>query len=62
MDDSVPTNFKNKTLTCQDCSMPFIWTAGEQFYYAHRNLSQPKRCPDCRQKRRNAIAPAEEVQ
>ncbi|MDQ3442535.1 MAG: zinc-ribbon domain-containing protein, partial [Chloroflexota bacterium] len=25
--------FRDKTLTCRDCSKPFTWTAGEQHFF-----------------------------
>src|SRR5438093_1621343 len=29
-------SFQDKTLTCRDCGREFIWTAGEQEFYAGR--------------------------
>jgi uncharacterized membrane protein YsdA (DUF1294 family) len=40
------------TLTCVDCNSRFVWSAGEQRFYAKRGLSQPKRCKDCLSHRR----------
>lgn len=41
--------YQDRTLRCRDCEMDFIWTAGEQAFYASKNLSnQPARCPACR--------------
>lgn len=41
--------YADKTLTCRDCGQEFIWTAGEQEFYASRGLvNQPGRCPECR--------------
>ena len=49
------TTFVDKTLTCRDCSREFIFTAGEQEFYAQRGLmNEPKRCNDCRQARRSS--------
>ena len=31
-------SFADKTLTCRDCGQEFIWTAGEQEFYASRGL------------------------
>ena len=43
------------TLICRDCNQRFIFTAGEQQYYAQHGLShQPSRCPSCRQTRKAA--------
>ncbi|MEN9934462.1 MAG: hypothetical protein RLZZ387_1041 [Chloroflexota bacterium] len=43
-------SFANKTLTCKDCGMDFIFTAGEQEFYAQKGFTnEPTRCPSCRQ-------------
>ena len=41
-------------LTCKDCGKTFVFTEGEQEFYAQRNFSNPVRCPECRQKRKAA--------
>ncbi len=39
----------DKTLTCRDCGQPFVFTAGEQEFYAEKGFTnEPTRCPDCR--------------
>jgi CxxC-x17-CxxC domain-containing protein len=44
--------YRDKTLTCVECQKPFVWTAGEQLFYADRNFKhEPKRCKDCKTKR-----------
>lgn len=41
--------YQDKTLRCRDCEVDFIWTAGEQAFYATKGLmNQPGRCPACR--------------
>ena len=46
-------SFSDKTLTCKDCGQEFIWTSGEQEFYASRGLmNEPGRCPSCRAARR----------
>ncbi|MEK7863439.1 MAG: zinc-ribbon domain containing protein [Chloroflexota bacterium] len=46
-------SLQDKTLTCRDCGQEFIWTAGEQEFYASRGLQNPpSRCPSCRAARR----------
>ncbi len=48
-------SFADKTLTCRDCGRDFIFTAGEQEFYASRGLqNEPRRCPDCRAARRTS--------
>ena len=43
---------KDKTLQCVDCGSDFIFGPGEQKYFLSKSLSQPKRCPQCRLKRK----------
>ena len=46
-------SLQDKTLTCRDCGQEFIWTAGEQEFYASRGLQNPpSRCPADRAARR----------
>ncbi len=41
-------------MACRDCGQDFIWTAGEQEFYAQRGLTnEPRRCPDCRRARKS---------
>ena len=43
------TMFEDKTLVCKDCGKEFVWTAGEQEFYASRGFeNQPQRCKPCR--------------
>lgn len=45
----------DETLTCQDCGVQFPFTAGEQEFYASKQLTQPKRCKPCRVKKKAAM-------
>lgn len=39
----------DKTLTCKDCNSEFVFTQGEQDFYAEKGFTnEPQRCPDCR--------------
>ncbi|MDQ2805736.1 MAG: zinc-ribbon domain containing protein [Chloroflexota bacterium] len=39
----------DKLLHCRDCGQDFVWTAGEQQFYATKGLvNQPCRCTACR--------------
>lgn len=39
----------DKVLTCRDCGNTFMFTAGEQEFFASRGLTnEPSRCPSCR--------------
>ncbi len=40
---------EDKNLNCKDCGKEFIFTSGEQEFYASRGLmNEPRRCPECR--------------
>ena len=39
---------------CVDCQESFQLTAGETTFYLSRWLQLPKRCQDCRDRRRNS--------
>lgn len=43
---------KTKRIICCECNKSFKFTGGEQHYYERHNLSEPKRCPECREKRK----------
>jgi len=46
--------YDDKTLTCQDCGQPFTFSADDQSFHAMKGFTnEPKRCPSCRQSRRN---------
>ena len=45
--------FEDKTLVCKDCGKEFIFSAGEQEFYAEKGFeNEPVRCRDCRDKRK----------
>ncbi|MBQ4585569.1 MAG: zinc-ribbon domain containing protein [Clostridia bacterium] len=47
--------FEEKTLICKDCGEEFIFTVGEQEFFASKGLeNEPKRCKKCRDAKRNA--------
>ena len=59
--------FQDRILKCVDCSTEFIWTAGEQQFFADKNFkNEPKRCKACKSKRAarpaGAGAPRERVE
>jgi len=44
--------FQDRILNCVDCGGEFVWTAGEQQFFADKNFkNEPKRCKDCKGKR-----------
>jgi len=43
----------DKTLTCRDCGQSFLFTVGEQEFFASRGFTnEPSRCPECRASRK----------
>ena len=41
--------FQDKTITCKDCGKEFVFTAGEQKFYAEKGFqNEPSRCKPCR--------------
>ena len=59
--------YEDKTLVCRDCGAEFVFSAGEQAFYAEKGFqNEPTRCRNCRQARKNArnegaAAPTERV-
>lgn len=53
--------YEDKTLVCKECNNEFVFTAGEQEFYAEKGLvNEPQRCKACRDKRKAAArAPRE---
>jgi CxxC-x17-CxxC domain-containing protein len=52
-------SYTDQTLTCRECGQQFVWTAGEQSFYASRGLLHPPgRCPACRQARKTSMGAA----
>ena len=46
-------SFVDKVLTCRDCGKEFMFTAGEQSFYAEKGFQhEPTRCRNCRATRK----------
>ena len=46
--------YADKTLVCKECGAEFVFTAGEQEFYAERGfVNEPQRCKACRDARKN---------
>jgi hypothetical protein len=43
----------SKIITCKICGNEFEFLDGEIEFYLDRKLVEPKRCPDCRTKRKS---------
>lgn len=47
--------FTDKILTCKECGAEFVFSAGEQEFYAEKGFeSEPLRCLSCRKRRKNS--------
>lgn len=47
--------YEDKTLVCKECGKEFVFTAGEQEFYAEKGFeNEPQRCKDCRNARKQA--------
>ena len=47
------SDYKDITLKCKDCGAEFVFSAGEQAFYAEKGFTnQPVRCPECRKARK----------
>jgi CxxC-x17-CxxC domain-containing protein len=47
--------YEDKTLRCKDCGKEFVFTAGEQEFYASKGFeNEPQRCKACRDVRKTA--------
>lgn len=52
---------EDKTLTCI-CGGEFVFTVGEQKFYQDKGFTPPKRCPECRDKKKREREQQEENQ
>ena len=47
---------QDKTMTCVDCGKEFVWTVGEQEFYASKGLTnEPKRCKECARRKKDML-------
>ena len=55
--------YHDKVLKCSECSQEFIFTAGEQMFFADKGFkNEPKRCKDCKAKRSQSPGQGNAVQ
>lgn len=45
---------QDKIIKCRDCGQEFVFTAGEQDFFAQKGFSEPTRCSACRVARKNS--------
>ena len=54
--------YEDKTLVCKDCGKEFVFSAGEQEFYAEKGFeNEPQRCKECRQARKNSMRQNKEM-
>ena len=54
--------YKDITLKCKDCGADFVFTAGEQEFYAEKGFqNQPQRCKVCRDAKKANGKPQKEL-
>ncbi len=47
-------SFEDKSIQCSDCGREFTHSAEDQEFFQEKGFTnEPKRCPDCRQKRKS---------
>ncbi len=47
--------YQDKTLVCSECGSEFTFSVEEQEFFASKGYTnEPKRCPECRQTRKQA--------
>lgn len=47
--------YSDKTLVCKDCGKEFVFTAGEQEFFAEKGFTnEPQRCKECRDAKKQA--------
>ena len=54
--------YEDKKLVCKECGAEFVFTAGEQEFYAEKGFqNEPQRCKPCRDARKNATRAQKEL-
>ncbi len=52
-------DFQDKVLVCRDCGKEFLFSAGEQAFYAEKGFqNEPTRCRNCRAARKGGAGAA----
>jgi CxxC-x17-CxxC domain-containing protein len=51
--------YQDRNLVCVECHQSFVWSGGEQLFYADKNFkNEPKRCKSCKNKRNSRAGSA----
>jgi CxxC-x17-CxxC domain-containing protein len=49
--------YRDRVLKCMDCGAEFVFTAGEQLFFADKGFkNEPKRCKPCKVKRSQVLS------
>ena len=49
--------YRDRVLKCMDCGAEFVFTSGEQLFFADKGFkNEPKRCKACKVKRSQALS------
>ena len=49
--------YRDRVVKCMDCGAEFVFTAGEQLFFADKGFrNEPKRCKPCKSKRSQALS------
>ncbi len=56
--EDVPDSYLNEIFTCVNCLKNYNVTRNELLFYRKENIPFPRRCPNCRYKRRFDLRPA----
>lgn len=55
--------YNDKVLKCGECGAEFVFTAGEQMFFADKGFkNEPKRCKNCKAKRAQSMGQASSQQ
>ena len=54
--------YQDRVLKCAECGAEFVFTAGEQMFFADKGFkNEPKRCKACKAKRADSAASQEDT-
>lgn len=53
----ISAEFEAANIQCIDCSLSFVWSAGEQVFFRDKHLENPpKRCKECKMAKNQRLA------
>jgi CxxC-x17-CxxC domain-containing protein len=52
LEGGLDMEYRDRVLRCVDCGIDFVFSSGEQFFYAEKGFrNEPKRCKTCKMRR-----------